>query len=248
MTNYAAHGDIIMCLAHLLDNKDDPQYTEVMTRLSAKKHAMLDNGANEGQPFTGEALIEASYHISAKEMVLPDVLGDADLTWAASLDFMKNHAKHSGTNFIGVAQGENDTQLHKLIDLYAQEDSIKVIGVPRLLLKQYVSARIDLANWIDSMYRGRFHVHLLGASALWLKEPLYVSKYAPHVRSIDTSLPFNYGIKGVCIDAADGVVINRPDEYFTKWYAMTERTTIMHNIMVYKEWCNGKTAPAGKLS
>jgi hypothetical protein len=249
MTNYASHGTMLMCLAQLVDDKMDPAYTETMQRLSNKMHTLLDNGANEGDALSNEALVEAAGFLNTSEMVLPDVLGDAAGTWETSIKFLKGHARPY-MNYMGVVQGTTEAELRTMVDQYATEPIIKVLGLPRLLLSRFdlKSVRIDFANWIDMIYHGRFQIHFLGGSSIWPKEPYYANKYCPGiVRSIDTSLPFNYGLAGVVIEQA-GKAIDRPKDYFTKWHVMTDKTSIMHNVNVYKEWCSGKAAPFSQLS
>jgi len=243
LVHYAERGDIVMCLAQLLNNENDTQYTEAMTRLSKEKFLLLDNGANEGRALSNQALAEAARCVQADEVVLPDVLGNSKGTYAAATDFLKYSEKYS-VSYMGVVQGTTFEELHNLVDMYTMHSGITTLGLPRLLLDKFSqdSIRIDLAQGIEELYPKRFKIHFLGASSRWIKEPYFTAKYAPFVRSIDTSAPFNYGLEGVCIDRPSRP-IDRPEDYFTKRYALTGRTTIMHNIKVYKEWCNGETTP-----
>jgi hypothetical protein len=241
MANYAMHGSMLMCLAHLITNQAYADYTATMFRLSGKMFTILDNGANENQQLGNFELSDTTKRLHTSELVLPDVLYKAEETFDAVMEYMVNHTSSSTINNMAVVQGVEDVELHKLVHRYAEVYKITTLGLPRLLLMATgnKSIRIDLANWIENHYPGRFELHFLGASSQWVREPYYATKYAPHVRSIDTSLPFNYGLQGEMIDLCTRS-IDRPFDYFAIERTMTERTTIMHNIQVYRYWCTGK--------
>lgn len=250
MTSYASRGDILMCLAQLLNASLDPSYDETMSRLRSKKFALLDNGANEGQPLTGEALAYIDKIFEPDELVLPDVLGNADETYKTSTEYLRVFGR-AGASYMGVVQGTNRSELQSLIARYAKVSSITTLGLPRLLLdRTYHAIRLDMATWVDTNFPNRFQVHFLGASSTWLKEPYFASKYGTPARSIDTSLPFNYGLAGVRIEDYQGVTdkkIDRPEGYFERMHSLNARTTVLYNMEIYKEWCNGTKAPSSQL-
>lgn len=232
-----------MCLAQLLN---EISYTNTMYELSVKKYTLLDNGANEGINFSDEKLAQTSKYVEANEIVLPDVLGYPIDTYYASVKYL-NHYAVAGTMYMGVVQGKKEDALKDLVDKYSTIPEVTTLGLPRLLLGEVGQPiRIDTATWIEDNYPDRFQIHFLGASSIWPKEPYYAAKYTPHVRSIDTSLPFNYGLAGVVL-GDEARRVDRPKDYFTRWYEPTALTTIHTNLAIYKEWCNGKTTPSGQV-
>lgn len=250
MTHYAEQGNIVMCLAQLLNDPDDRSYAETMNKLSCSRFTLLDNGANEGQILSDEALAHTAELFAPDELVLPDVLGNADETYSASTTYLMQYAR-ANTSYIGVVQGSNIDELKGLIDRYAKVPSITTLGLPRLLVDRMKQAiRFDMTSWVTYQYPRRFQIHFLGASSSWPKEPYYAGRYSIPVRSIDTSLPFNYGLAGIALEdfrGATGKKIDRPKDYFTKWHQATGLTTIEHNLTVYKEWCNGKKTPSSDV-
>lgn len=236
LEQHMLNGDMIMSLAQLV--AEPGEYSSTLLKMNKSKFVIMDNGANEGEELSYLDLEYRANYLNIDELVLPDVLGNSTATLAASADFLRQRTvplKH----YMGVVQGEDLPQLHHLVDAYSKMRGITTLGLPRLLLKQIgVSCRIDLANWIDANYSGRFALHLLGASSLWAKEVYYALKYAPFIRSIDTSLPYNYGLKGERIDRSKRK-IDRPIDYLTADHSKNQLTTVLFNEDIYRSWCRG---------
>lgn len=240
LESHMRHGSMVMSLAQLSYAHDDSSFDYVRTvqdLRTKKKFVIMDNGANEGQQLTNEDLEQRAAYLFADELVLPDVLRESEATYAASMKFLHNRTKQL-PSYMGVVQGRIMSELQALIELYADEPLVTTLGLPRLLVAKAQSIRIDLANWIEQVFPNRFAIHLLGASSKWIREPYYAAKYASHIRSIDTSLPYNYGFEGICIDSTTEQ-IDRHENYFTRHHSMTTLTAVAHNEEVYKEWCNG---------
>lgn len=246
LEHHMKQGGLVMSLAQFAD---DDEYTGVIRDMSSRgKFIIVDNGANEGASFSNQDLARRASKLRADELVLPDVLGDANETFkVASLyldDVFNGDVTYlaAAPNYAGVVQGNSWDEVQMIVDRYSEIVPVKTVALPRLLLKTFGmrAIRIDIANWIETNYPGRFEVHLLGASTEWTREPYYVSRYATNVRSIDTSLPYNYGLKGIRIEF-NGVTkekVERPANYFTSTHAATALTTIYSNEEVYKSWCN----------
>lgn len=244
------HGDIVMSLAPLAYRND---YLKIIDELYDKnRFIIMDNGANEHCTYTSEDLAARAQHVHANEMVLPDVLREADATFTAASDYLVTRRKIQETldikfepQYMAVVQGRNIEDLYKLVDRYAGEFDIKTLGIPRLLLTHaYQSIRIDIANWIHLTYPGRFQLHFLGASSVWVKEAYYAARYAPHVRSIDTSMPYNYGLRYERLGYWNGQgcttrKIERAADYFTEDHSSASLATITFNEGVYRTWCKG---------
>lgn len=228
-------GDMVMGLAQ----RSYPSYVQVIQQLAAKnKFVIADNGANEGQRLPDELLAARANLLGANELVLPDVLRDSSATLAAVTSFLQQDLKKFD-HYMAVVQGTSMEQLQQLVECYAEMPQVTTLGLPRLLLKFVKrSIRIDLANWIQAEHKNRFNLHLLGASSEWVREPYYAARYAPHIRSIDSSLPYNYGLKGELIDRTTRR-IDRPGDYFTQSHSATHLTTIFRNEETYLLWSKG---------
>ena len=240
------HGDMVMCLGQLLVDTNYPLYAETVLTLSNAMDVILDNGANEGKTMDFNELSRAAGLLKKPELVLPDVLGESNATYATSTDYLRRFGK-PGLNYMAVVQGTSIDELKNLVDRYAEIFAIDSLSLPRLLLGRTgtPSIRIDLANWIFNTYPKRFKLHLLGASSRWVKEVYYAATYAPHIRSIDTSMPYNFGLLGIRMDNStyDGSGterVDRPLDYFTRLHNPHALSTYKYNEEVYKEWCLGK--------
>jgi hypothetical protein len=138
---------------------------------------------------------------------------------------------------MAVAQGQTVRELEQCIEMYVDLDTVNTIGIPRLIMDSLgKTARLDLAAWIRTKYGERFKIHLLGTNPLWVKEVYYAAKYHPYIRSVDTSLPYNYAIAGEKVDDTN-VVVKRPAGYFEKdWRPLLDLGLVTHNEQVMKSW------------
>jgi hypothetical protein len=141
---------------------------------------------------------------------------------------------------MAVAHGTR-VQVRQLIEAYADFQRIEVIGIPRALVtEQNKAERIDLANWIERHFPERFRIHLLGASEFWPKEIYSAVRYAPHIRSVDTSMPFNYALLGESLNAPHPVAIKRFDRYFENARDF-DLKLVGENIQTMQGWINVET-------
>lgn len=257
-----SHHHLALAMPELVDN---PAYVSVMDRAHrGGDFIIIDNGAAEGARVTDAKLFAAAKVLHANEIVLPDTLGDWFLTMQQCNAFMAENRiglEQFEGNFMFVAQGKSREQVEQAIRAVVRYDRVTTIGLPRNLIgyTQNQTIRIDVANWIESTYGERFKIHLLGVSAGNLREIKWAARYAGHIRSIDSSLPFNYAIKGRDLNRAADVMetINRPDQYFERnWNAAAiRRALIISNIDAFKGWAGARkqrtraaSASAGQLS
>lgn len=180
----------------------------------------MDNGVAEGILMDTKELLVRARRLGAQELVLPDVLGDTAGTQLRVMEFLAESkrmppAVKYDCAYMGVAQGNNMHKVRDLISWYAPQMQIKSIGIPRIMMTDSnLGVRIDLANWIEETFPGRFEIHLLGANAAWPREIRSVVRYAPHVRSMDSSMAFAYAMKGENLSAKHLSKITRPPMYF----------------------------------
>lgn len=232
----------------------NPNYLNVYQR--AKRggdYIVMDNGIAEGHKATGSEILAAAALLCADEIVLPDVLYDHSKTLERVNFFLTNfktQAREMGIKkMMAVAQGKSRQNLQHCINQYAEQSAITCIGIPRHLIQTTgsTSIRIDIANWIQSVHKGRFEIHLLGADPNARKEIRWAATYAEHIRSIDSSMPFNYALAGYPLDGVGS--IHRPDAYFSRaWGTVSNVELVKHNIAVFKGWANGEQSGGEKAS
>jgi hypothetical protein len=244
LESYALHSRFHLALAlpELLQNK---AYVSVYERAAnGGDFIIVDNGEAEGNRCTPEELLAAARVLRATEIVLPDVIGEGPETYKRAKKFVDKYGEEvQGYKLMGVAQGANVSKFMACIDLLATIPGVTTIGIPRHSISrcQNMATRIDLANWVRDTYKKRFEIHLLGVAPTYLPEIRWAAKYASHVRSIDSSAPFNYAMNKKHLSGMETVA--RPDKYFEKnWSMAVPRTLVLANIQTMKEWASDREA------
>jgi len=241
--NYCDSGYMGMALAHLvLGSHYAPEngYIESFEPMHEKKrHIILDNGAAEGNMCTPDELFRAAELVHATEIVLPDELGDPAKTLVMAEEFFDKW-KTEGYQYMVVLHAKSFVSGMAMVDLYADLPGVTTIGLPRSLLNIDKSLRINLARTIVDKYKERFKVHLLGTNVTWAKEIYFAAKYTPEIRSVDTSMPFNYAIAARHLSNDSNEQILRPAKYFDLDYKLLEaKDHLRYNIHRVKRWANG---------
>lgn len=240
-----------MALAHI----DYPAYREAYSAADFRgDYIILDNGAAElssGQtPFTNKQLWNIAFKRHATELVLPDSLRNMGKTQSAVIWFfsqldllLQPHRRLvEELSFMAVIQGKSMAEFQRLIAFYAEKPRIKVLGIPRLLVtSEHKAMRLDLANWINDEYASRFTLHLLGTSPTWVSEIRAIARYAPFVRSVDTSLPFNYALAGEWLDGVKPALVARPPNYFEADHSHINKGILQRNIDTLLGWAHAET-------
>lgn len=239
LENYALRSKFHLALAipELMARRT---YGGMYTRMSALGDTVvLDNGLAEGTPATPELLLRYAKQVKAKEVVTPDVMKDCAATVKAVTDFFKLDVPLD-YSFMAVAQGMKLADFHICVEAFAGLPFVSTVGLPRHMLGTLNSraCRIDLANWINGNYPSRFDVHLLGTNPGWIPEVRHAAKYAPFIRSVDTSMPFNYALVNEDLDTTS-VQVTRPDKYFeTDWVRRVNSILLRKNIYTLLRWAN----------
>jgi hypothetical protein len=248
LEGYALHSRFHLALAlpELMRNTD--YVTTYQRAARGNDYTILDNGEAEGARVSAKELFEAAQLIGASEIVLPDVIGEVDDTTKRTRGFLVRYEEELGPyNLMGVAQGKNEAELQKCIEYYSKYAAITTIGIPRHIIRRMdkSTARVDLANWIKAEFENRFTIHLLGVDPYRLREIAWAAKYASHVRSIDSSLPFNYALMSAHLNNG-APAITRPGRYFEKnWATVVTRDLVLANIGVFKGWANDTESGSG---
>lgn len=200
---------------------------------------IVDNGANEGEAVLPGALTLAVKKLHGSEVVLPDVFYDPASTLARAEEYIVQYDDWKVRNMV-VAQGRTVQEIKSMICKLSNRKFRRVgtIGLPRHLLEtlNLPAVRIDLANWIHDTFGQTFSIHLLGTSHLWPSEVKRAAMYAPFIRSVDTSLPFNYAIANKQLDMAKVTDnIKRPNSYFADGWHL-DPVLVDDNINTLMDW------------
>jgi hypothetical protein len=247
----------LLCNTHLIlpqelyNTKYDDTYKEACRRGDL---TILDNGVNEGAEVTNIALAMEADRLGVTEVVLPDALRKGVLTAHLATKYFSDVFTSSSRlidhNYMGVLQGINLQEIKILARHFADIPHITTVGIPRHLIRttRRQSVRIDIATWIADTFDDRFQVHLLGACDSWPREVYWAARYVPFVRSIDTSMPFNYALQGYHLGWNSPTNISRAGDYFTtsKLNVTTSRLADS-NVKMFLGWANGSKAPLGEL-
>lgn len=237
-----------------------PAYVNALKLASVSGDLVIvDNGEAEGVRARGRTVVDFANVLHAKELVLPDVMGNRHDTIARVTTFFNASGNYNpGMQYMAVAQGsdlkEAQLAIHYFANLkintleFGERIAVTTIGIPRNLghLTGNPSARIDLANWITDEFPNRFQIHFLGAYFKWPEEVKYAAKYAPAVRSIDTSMPFTFAHEGRLLEMhkedRNLEPPTRHPDYLKGTLAGRETSarTIARNIEVYKTWATGR--------
>jgi len=232
-----------LMLAHV----DHPSYDEVYRNARSRgDYIVMDNGAAENAPVSIETLINRAVDVSADEVVLPDVFFDCYGTLAVVNNALNQVQEYDlNFKFMAVVQGKSREDIRTILRAYENTSGIRVLGIPRHWIDTLdaISARVQILNLIEQRrLHEKFEVHLLGTSPLWGGELEYVSSNYPWVRSVDSSLPYNYAmdgkylpLHGSSLDAEKAIW--RPEGYFTKPQEIPVQA-LRSNIDTFLGWAN----------
>jgi hypothetical protein len=213
-------------------------------------YIVLDNGAAEGTGIMGNdgsELMRAAKILCANEIVVPDVLGNRMATQEAVFDFIRHCTPEAAkAKKMAVAHGADLLDVRACIRRLERQPSIKVLGLPRYLPTYKQAGRIDIANWVQEHFLGRFEIHFLGAAPSWPQELKYAAKYVPFVRSMDTSMPFNFALAKEKLTDRTRQVIARPKDYFAT-YQVVDSNLLENNIRTMLEWARGEETSTSEL-
>lgn len=224
--NHDFINDYPYILLHLCDPYGkyfDREYTEFYKELlKDSSYSIMDNSAYElGDSYDVDKVFELGQIMGGTHIIIPDSLGNMQLTKQRCIDYIEKYGNKSIPKFIAVLQGKTLEEIKELYEFYNTIDSIDIIAVPYTMLpfdswKEIYSKslttkfseenyryafkmhRIDVLSWITAGdYKAvKKKFHLLGCLTpnefnLYSKEQLSV------IKSIDTSAPIVYGWEGV---------------------------------------------------
>lgn len=204
------------------------------------QYVILDNGAAEGVGTSDHDLITMALDFGVSEFVIPDVIKDRLATQALLRNFRTSWAMRAEVNGaltdikkMYVLQGDCWDDFVRSASWAADNVFVDVIGIPRHIISTCndLEARIRLATLLSDASPKL--IHLLGASVIHPTE-LREYNWPVNVRSTDTSMPFNYAYEAKKI--RKGLMVYRPDEYFTLPAYRFHEPSLKYNITTMKVW------------
>lgn len=229
-------GDFHLVLSNLLDNPTYMSHYERQRERGA--WILLDNSAHEdGQGADPEKLIYQALHLNAQEVVVPDVLDDADATLESSVNALeiwnnlglKEQISH--LRFMYVPQGEDYRSLVYCFDnlikahIYNARQQRNRLGFSIGISKDYETFDGGLMRFLDEevapMHRAfqkngiDVEVHMLGwGRDLWALNE--IAKKHTFLRSTDSAKPFVYAHSDILLDQPwnPPAYPGRPEDYF----------------------------------
>ena len=230
-------GDFHLILSHLLD---DPEYREHYKEQRARgAWLLLDNSAHEdGQGADAEKLIYQALDLDVQEVVVPDVLDNADGTLEMSISALETwnnlrnlKEKIEHLRFMYVPQGEDYDRLVYCLDnlvkahVYNARQQHYRLDFSLGISKDYERFEGGLMRFLDeeiSPLHKAFakngvdvQVHMLGWGRQLWELPKIARKHT-FLRSTDSAKPFVYGLSGITLNTGGPPpeYPTRPKDYF----------------------------------
>lgn len=230
-----------------------PEYLQFYREASGRGDCIiLDNGAAERVAVSDDDLCRTAMRYHVSELAIPDILGDWEATVQRLEAFFKRTNFHVMQPLINlgmtghfkfgfVAQGRTVQEAIKCVGAVMSSmwgHYIGVIYLPRLLLDEGgYHARIELARAIHEGFEDRVELHMFGTNPRWPQEVMAVRHEVPFVRSVDTSLPYNYALAGKKLgDARPSERVHRTRNYFDTDWSKVQPGLIHDNIKTFLEW------------
>jgi hypothetical protein len=238
----AYRSDIHLVLAQI----EDIDYQNTYLRDEVETDfVIVDNGAAEGNMVEDHKLFTRANYYAANEIVLPDVMGSADLTLKRAVKFFADNKEviSKEHRFMGVVQASHTMeQACRCIKTFASMPLVKTIGIPRHLVDRTDYARFQICQWLEAQsdLKDRFEVHLLGTNSKFPLEIRLIAQAFPWIRSCDSSMPYNYAIAGKELKP-DVQGINRPMNYFDRRPDNLDSNLLDQNIETYTRWASGES-------
>jgi len=229
-----------MILPEQVDNKMYREFYK--TAYHDNTFKILDNGAAEYWQLEDADLIKLAFEFQVNEIVVPDVMGDAQSTAGKVASFAFYAAQHADLfSYMGVVQGKTVEELKDCLALYIKLPWITTIGFPRCLQQLGKDTRVQMIEAFQDVITSTGKaIHCLGAT----QDPLEVLKLRKlKVRSIDTCMPIDFAIAGISLEQ-----ITDPDnilrymgrhENFFEWTPKIENySLVVDNCATYAEWAD----------
>lgn len=189
-------GTEVMGDYHLLLAHDVIDHPEESRKLYDDPHntIIMDNSLIElGYPIEGPKMVEAVSIIRPTCVVLPDYLGEAEQTIAASWQFSAQmDALLPGLSKMGVIQGRTLPEALGCATKLMMIPGVDCLSIPRVLT-EYLGTRVTITEMVLNMFPNLRLLHLLGFSDD-LVDDVNTARI-PGVSGIDSAVPVRLGLQ-----------------------------------------------------
>lgn len=199
-----------LCLAHkVLENEWYAKFFR-----DTEDYVILDNSAYElGTSLPWTEMLRAARYIEPREIVLPDILRNADAT-IAKVEEAFALGMPENVRVMAVPQGRNREEWSKCLAALLEKfgKQIDVIGVP-VLCDSWPGTRLELLSCVPRA----LPIHLLGWDSQRYEVPIIAKEAFPNVRSVDSAKPIIMarGLNAlVDVDFLRSRYRARPSDYF----------------------------------
>jgi len=145
------------------------------------RYIILDNGTFEGDPRSD--LIELAKDINAREIVLPDDVGNFQSSTFKQLQFLSTLSNNEKARFrFMIPFHGDDIDVENFIQTFREELDTFVIGLPAV--RKDDKPRVYFASLFS---RFNLPIHMLGLQRC---DEIAMFPLFPNIRSFDTSMPF----------------------------------------------------------
>jgi hypothetical protein len=189
---------------------------------------MVDNGY----------LMYCAEELGADEIVVPDILGDCEMTLMLARDFAPLAKSHRGFGYMGVVQGKDAMESIKCLNGLMSLGYITTIALPRRMFEISRTERYIFAAHMADELGYDLPIHCLGSSA-WLREVALLSECA-QIRGIDTSMPINEALFNIDI-ATSTKYESRADDFFDKHIPFEMEYRALENVRTFLGWAAYET-------
>lgn len=198
----AQRGTMHMALTHLV--LQNAAYRNFYRNETMYK--ILDNGAFEGELNSMQQVLLAADSIQANEIVLPDYLFDWKKTVQSaktSIQRLKSLGILKRFKLMAVPQGNDEDTWWNCMHELSELEEVDVIGLSKLSCPVCMKLSITKSRNLiinemtaKNLWNNNKEYHLLGGSHE-LIDQIYYCNHEPRIRSIDTSVPIEYGKNGI---------------------------------------------------
>lgn len=221
-----------MALAHVA--KEDRRYFEFFKETEG--FTILDNGAAElGEGVGFDSFYEMAMKLEPDEIVVPDVLLDAEATIQRAQDFYES-GMYLGPwdRRMGVPQGKTLEEYRESLAYFLEQEWVTTIGISRFVSKIDInySHRWTLLARIPELLESDKEIHMLGCSTDPLEFCTIDRRLPGRIRGADSGIAAIFTQAGMRL--ANGDLKPNIELDFSNRYDVPNSDLLMENVVAWK--------------
>jgi len=225
-------GNYHLLLAH--DVYANPHaYASIFRRDVEDLYIIMDNSLIElGYPAPMEQMREACKTVRADIVVLPDYLGELEMTLEASEKYAKQYNLNDIGPLMGVPQGKNYTEIMGCATELAGIENVQALGIPRHITEVGINGAHSRWGIVEALSNEHpdMDLHLLGFSD-YTEDDFKCARH-PSVMGIDSAAPVRLGLMGERADNGFDTLNNMPPRGgYWGWNGIRMPDEVIHNLI-----------------